>query len=42
VELLPAILEAMRGMRVQPGEIRLRANSLEDVFITLTGRRLRE
>jgi hypothetical protein len=25
-----------------PGEVRLRANTLEDVFISLTGRRLRE
>jgi ABC-2 type transport system ATP-binding protein len=42
VELLPAILEALRGVQAQPGEVRLRANSLEDVFIALTGRRLRE
>ena len=42
VELLPAILDALRSVSVQPGEVRLRANSLEDVFISLTGRRLRE
>ncbi|MBM4426774.1 MAG: ABC transporter ATP-binding protein [Chloroflexi bacterium] len=42
VELLPAILDALRSVDVQPGEVRLRANSLEDVFISLTGRRLRE
>ncbi len=42
VELLPAILDALRSVEVQPGEVRLRANSLEDVFISLTGRRLRE
>jgi ABC-2 type transport system ATP-binding protein len=42
VELLPAILDALRGMDVHPGEVRLRANTLEDVFISLTGRRLRE
>ena len=42
VELLPAILDALRAMDVHPGEVRLRANTLEDVFISLTGRRLRE
>ena len=42
VELLPAILDALRSVDAQPGEVRLRANSLEDVFISLTGRRLRE
>ena len=42
VELLPAILEVLRGSGVHPGEVRLRANTLEDVFIALTGRRLRE
>jgi ABC-2 type transport system ATP-binding protein len=42
VELLPAILQALRTVGVQPGEVRLRANTLEDVFISLTGRRLRE
>ncbi len=42
VELLPAILEALRTVGAQPGEVRLRANTLEDVFISLTGRRLRE
>jgi ABC-2 type transport system ATP-binding protein len=42
VELLPAILDALRSVGVQPGEVRLRANTLEDVFISLTGRRLRE
>jgi ABC-2 type transport system ATP-binding protein len=42
VELLPAILEGLRGVNASPGEVRLRANSLEDVFLALTGRRLRE
>ncbi len=42
VELLPAILEALQRVGTHPGEVRLRANSLEDVFISLTGRRLRE
>ena len=42
VELLPAILDTLRSVDAHPGEVRLRANSLEDVFISLTGRRLRE
>jgi ABC-2 type transport system ATP-binding protein len=42
VELLPAILEALQGVNASPGEVRLRPNSLEDVFLSLTGRRLRE
>jgi ABC-2 type transport system ATP-binding protein len=42
VELLPAILDALHAVDAQPGEVRLRANTLEDVFISLTGRRLRE
>jgi hypothetical protein len=42
VEMLPAILDALRGADARPGEVRLRANTLEDVFISLTGRRLRE
>lgn len=42
VELLPAVLEELKRAGVQPGEVRLRGNTLEDVFIALTGRRLRE
>jgi len=42
VELLPAILAALQDVDAHPGEVRLRANSLEDVFIALTGRMLRE
>jgi len=42
VELLPAILDTLHRIDVRPGEVRLRANTLEDVFISLTGRRLRE
>ena len=42
VELLPAILDALRAVDAHPGEVRLRANTLEDVFLSLTGRRLRE
>jgi ABC-2 type transport system ATP-binding protein len=42
VDLLTIITETLRAAGFQPGEIRLRANTLEDVFIELTGRRLRE
>ena len=42
VNLLPSILEILAQSGLQCGEVRLRANSLEDVFIQLTGRRLRE
>ncbi len=42
VEMLPVILGALRGADACPGEVRLRANTLEDVFISLTGRKLRE
>ncbi len=42
VELLPAILEKLKTVGIHPGEVRFRGNSLEDVFISLTGRRLRE
>jgi len=39
---LPVILDALADNGFQPGEVSLRANTLEDVFIQLTGRRLRE
>ena len=42
VNLLPSIMEVLMHSGLQCGEVRLRANSLEDVFIQLTGRRLRE
>ncbi|MBN1139741.1 MAG: ABC transporter ATP-binding protein [Anaerolineae bacterium] len=42
VAVLPAILEALAAVGLQPGEVHLRQNTLEDVFIRLTGRRLRE
>ena len=42
VNLLPLILERLITAGIQPGEVRLRENTLEDVFIRLTGRRLRE
>jgi ABC-2 type transport system ATP-binding protein len=42
VGTLPAILDRLEAAGVQPGEVRVRENTLEDVFIQLTGRRLRE
>jgi ABC-2 type transport system ATP-binding protein len=42
VGMLPAVLETLRAAGVQPGEVRVRENTLEDVFIQLTGRGLRE
>lgn len=39
---LPAILDTLAENGFQPGEVSIRANTLEDVFIHLTGRRLRE
>jgi ABC-2 type transport system ATP-binding protein len=42
VAVLPAILGALAASGLQPGEVHLRQNTLEDVFIRLTGRRLRE
>lgn len=42
VGMLPAILETLAAVGLQCGQVRLRENTLEDVFIQLTGRRLRE
>ncbi len=42
IEHIPAVLQRLQGCGVQVNGMRLRANSLEDVFIALTGRRLRE
>jgi ABC-2 type transport system ATP-binding protein len=42
IERLPELLEALREAGIRTSNVRLRANSLEDVFISLTGRRLRE
>lgn len=39
---LPLILEALTNVGYQPARVNLRPNTLEDVFIQLTGRRLRE
>jgi len=42
VNLLQSILTYLNDSGIQTGDIRLRKNTLEDVFIKLTGRRLRE
>jgi len=42
VSSLANILEALVRAGLHPGEVNIRANTLEDVFIQLTGRRLRE
>jgi len=42
VSHLPAIIEALASAHFQASEVNVRANTLEDVFIQLTGRRLRE
>jgi ABC-2 type transport system ATP-binding protein len=42
VGTLPAILNALEATGLQASEVRVRENTLEDVFIQLTGRRLRE
>jgi len=42
VNLLPAIMQVLSTAGLHCSEVRLRANTLEDVFIQLTGRRLRE
>lgn len=42
VNLLQQILSSLHDRGIQTGDIRLRKNTLEDVFIQLTGRRLRE
>ena len=42
VEILSTILERLRRAGYTPAEVHLRENTLEDVFISLTGRSLRE
>ena len=39
---MPALLDALSAAGARPREVRLRENTLEDVFIALTGRRLRQ
>ncbi|NLX11740.1 MAG: ABC transporter ATP-binding protein [Chloroflexi bacterium] len=41
IELLPKVLDGLKTAGVQVAEVRLRESTLEDVFIALTGRRLR-
>lgn len=40
--LLPDLLGALKACSIHPKEIHIRQNTLEDVFLQLTGRRLRE
>ncbi len=42
IERLPVFLEKLRVANISQAEIKLRNNTLEDVFLNLTGRRLRE
>jgi ABC-2 type transport system ATP-binding protein len=42
VRHLPSILSALQRAGLEGQEVNLRSNTLEDVFIQLTGRRLRE
>jgi ABC-2 type transport system ATP-binding protein len=42
IERLPELLEALRAAGIKTSDVRLRTNTLEDVFLSLTGRRLRE
>jgi ABC-2 type transport system ATP-binding protein len=42
VGTLPAILSVLEDAGCRAGDVRVRKNTLEDVFIQLTGRRLRE
>jgi len=42
VDQIPAIIESVKAAGGQVGEVHLRANTLEDVFISLTGRGLRQ
>jgi len=42
IDQLGAMLESLRSAGVTLGDVRLRTNTLEDVFLSLTGRRLRE
>lgn len=42
VARMPGLLDALAAAGARPREVRLRENTLEDVFIALTGRRLRQ
>lgn len=42
IELIPALTAKLNALNYSCAEIKMRANTLEDVFIQLTGKRLRE
>jgi hypothetical protein len=42
IELIPAVTVKLKELGLTCSEIKMRANTLEDVFIQLTGKRLRE
>jgi ABC-2 type transport system ATP-binding protein len=42
VERLPVLLQRLQTAHISTGEVRMRPATLEDVFLTLTGRSLRE
>ncbi len=42
IDKLPSIIEKLRSMDINVKSINLRENTLEDVFITLTGKKLRD
>jgi ABC-2 type transport system ATP-binding protein len=42
VEKLPGLINTLHAAGITTGEVKLRTNTLEDVFLQLTGRRLRE
>lgn len=42
IKLLPRLMECLNASGIQTEDIRLRENTLEDVFLHYTGRRLRE
>jgi ABC-2 type transport system ATP-binding protein len=42
LDVLPSLLDKLRGTRLQIQDMTVRNKTLEDVFIALTGRRLRE
>ena len=41
IRVIPEILDGFDAINIQPTNVRIRENTLEDVFIQLTGRRLR-
>ena len=41
-EAIPALLEELSRQRISLTELRTHSATLEDVFVTLTGRRLRD